>query len=173
MDGSGIWTGNEAHGGFGRSYSVMEMKRAIGAVFVACVVAAVGCDEPAEETIIAGTEVRANGGIVAWFERPTHATVAATFILKVRGYDQEDWVDVGTFQRITADGFDGLPVLRLEGNQLNVIYESAEIFNYKNTAWVRKKGNLDQIRVRLIETPRPPKPKKDDGRESALEGGHR
>lgn len=98
------------------------------------------------------TKIHGPGFAVCWFERPTDATVALTYLLKFKGTRDAEWIEQGIFSRIAVPGERTVPELKLRGKTVEVHYLSADIVNFSNHLWVRTDNGLSEVRIKLVES---------------------
>lgn len=105
-----------------------------------------------QDHILEATKVRGNHFEAAWFEREVHSTVARTFLLKVRLKNEPRWIERALFSRITANGYQGMPVLRWKEDILLVEYEKADIKWFFNS-YSSLSNPLIEMEVVLVKRP--------------------
>jgi len=104
------------------------------------------------ETMVEGSLVSRGGLEAAWFERAVHATVARTYVLKLRSTSDPRWSSSGLFNSVDGDGPSGLPKLIWRDRSLHVEYRRARTFWFSNFF---TPGNepFSQVEIILVRLP--------------------
>jgi hypothetical protein len=100
--------------------------------------------------MVPNTVTSKNGVTAAWFLRSTHATVATTYVLKVKG-EEPEWDECGSFQRIQMDGNSETPILKIKDSSILVVFRAAEVFNFSNRTRIVQRGTPREIKLLLRE----------------------
>jgi hypothetical protein len=103
------------------------------------------------EKVLPKTRASNAGWSAMWYVRPTHATVATTYVLKVQASGMADEVDTLTIRTPENNGLGDLPSLRLDGDVLYVEFDDANILYFQNKQAILRGTRSEWLTVVLVD----------------------